>query len=390
MWTLRQAQVPDASFGPSIAAGGALRYFGIPTPNARNADTSAVVGVAKAPAFSVARGFVATGSFNLVLTSADAGAAIYFTTDGSVPTANAAQRYVPAAGITVASAAPGAPVSVTVRAFAVAPNLLASQSVAHTYVFSSQLISQPAALAGFPDFAAINYSTQVGPRSRSLAMDAAALPTLAALASIPVLSLTAPMASTFGGASGYYDSWTPAMAAPVSIELLEAQGNVLSATGVAASAAGSAHAAGTAVGWAWSEMKRHLRVEITSEAGLDATLLATSPAWTHGGAAAGGAPVLSSFILRSGNQRSWARGRNVAAVMLGAEDAFVRAQHAAVGGALALRSAPVHLNLNGAYWGIYSAVEAPTQALAAARMGGDASAWFVATNADGMLLASFG
>lgn len=75
-------QYPDISFGRKLD--GSWSYFNSCTANAANNDASAFYSFAMEPSFSVESG-IYSSPFSLVLT-AEPGASIYYTTDGSAPT----------------------------------------------------------------------------------------------------------------------------------------------------------------------------------------------------------------------------------------------------------------------------------------------------------------
>jgi hypothetical protein len=93
---------------------------------------------------------------------------------------------------------------------------------------------------------------------------------------------------------------------------------------------------------------------------------------------------LDQFILRAGNNHSWlhwdGKERRSADFL---RDPWMRATHAVMGHPAA-RSRPVHLHLNGLYWGVYDLCERPDAGFAARTWGG----WpgdFDARNADKVL-----
>jgi len=75
-------QTADVSFGRSPDGASELRYFGYPTPAARN--STAYLGVVEDPLFSRFRGFY-NGKFRLTITCPTPGATIRYSTDGTDP-----------------------------------------------------------------------------------------------------------------------------------------------------------------------------------------------------------------------------------------------------------------------------------------------------------------
>jgi hypothetical protein len=74
----------DVSFGRATNGGPEWRYFAQATPGADNATSTGYLGITPAPEFSHASGFRGD-PFDLALQSADAGAVIHYTLDGSLP-----------------------------------------------------------------------------------------------------------------------------------------------------------------------------------------------------------------------------------------------------------------------------------------------------------------
>src|SRR5690606_183332 len=112
-------QFPDVSYG--IASDGMLRYFDAPTPSAANG--AGLLGVVEDTKFSVDRGFY-DDPFQLAVTSNTAGAAIYYTTDGSAPTPIHGTLYT--APITIDH-------TTVLRAIAVKSNYLSTNVDTQTY-----------------------------------------------------------------------------------------------------------------------------------------------------------------------------------------------------------------------------------------------------------------
>ena len=128
-------QLRDVSFGLP-PTGGAPAYFTTPTPGAQNAQ--AMGGIVKDTKFSVDRGFY-DQAFEVIITSATPGAAIYYTTDGTQPTfsstrVDAPDEFTP----------PSATVSITdttvLRAFAGRTGWIPTNIDTQTYLFLDEVI----------------------------------------------------------------------------------------------------------------------------------------------------------------------------------------------------------------------------------------------------------
>lgn len=113
----------DFSFGRNPA--GEWRYFATPTPGSANGE-STINGITAGPGFSAGRGFY-DQSFNLHL-SAETGAAIRYTVNGSEPTATTGTLYTGPIPISTTT---------TLRAAAFLPGRLPSVTRTHTYLLNT-------------------------------------------------------------------------------------------------------------------------------------------------------------------------------------------------------------------------------------------------------------
>ncbi len=135
----------DYSYG--LDSTDVLRYFQSPTPGAVNNTGTAFNGFVETPVPSVPHGVFAA-PFSLILSSATPGAQIYWRTapDGREPTQANATPY--AGPIQIAGAATRA--VVTLRAVAFRDGLLPSRIMTASYIFPSNVLTQPIAPPGFP------------------------------------------------------------------------------------------------------------------------------------------------------------------------------------------------------------------------------------------------
>ncbi|HEY2953615.1 MAG TPA: lamin tail domain-containing protein, partial [Verrucomicrobiae bacterium] len=113
----------DYSWG--LDASGALRYFSPPTPGESN-GTSSIEGVCAPVHFSVERGYFAA-PFNVILSTATAGAAMRYTTNGADPTEATGLLYTNALRLTATT---------SLRAAAFKANLLPSKINTQTYFYN--------------------------------------------------------------------------------------------------------------------------------------------------------------------------------------------------------------------------------------------------------------
>jgi hypothetical protein len=126
------AQQTDRSYGLYL---GQQTYFKTPTPGAGNSIGTQIL----SPVFSVKHGFFSE-PFSVSLSVADASASIYYTTDGTRPTASTGKKYT-------------APISITTTTPLSAVCIIdgvSSSVISNTYIFTKDVVNQPAAPAGYP------------------------------------------------------------------------------------------------------------------------------------------------------------------------------------------------------------------------------------------------
>jgi hypothetical protein len=155
------AQRPGVSFGYDTAY--AIQgYMSTPTPG--TASETVFLGFVKDTTFSASRGFY-DQAFDLVIATDTPGAAIHFTTNGTLPTASSGLLYanpIPISRTTI------------VRAIASLPGRIPTNVDTQTYLFRDDIIAQPTMLTSITQDAAY------GPQMR------------AALTDIPSISLVFP------------------------------------------------------------------------------------------------------------------------------------------------------------------------------------------------------
>jgi hypothetical protein len=127
------AQQKDVSYG---WLNGMNVFFTSPTPGQANSASDQALD----PVFSKTRGFY-SAPFKVELSAAQSGVAIYFTTDGSIPTAATASLYSQPIDITTTS---------VVSAIAVSENDTSSV-VTHSYLFAADIALQAAQHEGYPN-----------------------------------------------------------------------------------------------------------------------------------------------------------------------------------------------------------------------------------------------
>jgi hypothetical protein len=355
----------DCSYGRD--ASGVLRYFATPTPGAAN-GTSTISGVVSNVQFSVARGFF-TEPFNLELATATSGASIRYTTNGSLPTETEGLLYTNPVAIDRLT---------TLRAAAFATNMLPSIVATHTYLFLSNVLTQPTNPAGFPiDYSWLTDSSRpsdygMDPRIVTNALYAAEM--MPALLSLPTISVVLPVDQLFG-TNGFYRGVDPLSTTvrpekACSVELILPSGSKgfqLDA-GIKLRGGGSSR----------STMKHPVDLKFKSKYGpgkLHYSFFADSPV-----------EEFDSLVLRSDYNNHWTHGDGTQRSHGGlVRDAYFKDLQTAMGD-FTSRSRYVHLYLNGLYWGVYNPCEDLDNNFAAAYMGGDDEDYDVVKASNGQLV----
>ncbi|MEO7318687.1 MAG: CotH kinase family protein, partial [Chthoniobacteraceae bacterium] len=189
---LLNAELSAATLTPGTAI-----YFDPPTPGMPN--TTGFAGFVADTVFLPKRGYFSTPQ-TVTITSATPGATIAYTLDGTDPS--------PTNGTQVAAASIAISTTRYIRAMAYksGSGLRATNADTHTYIFTAQVLTQSNTQPGYP-------ASWAG-RAADYGMDAnvvnTALPGYSvpsALASLPTISMTCPIADLFGVPSGiYYDT----------------------------------------------------------------------------------------------------------------------------------------------------------------------------------------
>ena len=329
-----------------------------PTPGAANGTNYVqFVGDTK---FSVDRGFY-SAPISIVITSATAGATIYYTTNGSVPSPTNGFAY----------AAPLAIAGTTVlKAAAHKPGFEPSNVDTHSYLFLQDIVRQDfqkVVALGFPtnwggtaadygldpDVVGMNGADRYGGKyTASLSND---------LRSVPSVSLALPIADMFGP-NGIYtrseqsgDAWER----PVSFELLYPDGR----ESVKASAGVRIQGGFFRLALRDAETFLSHRLPGAVWAGpLERALFGPKAA-----------DEFDTLVLRGGanDGYSWQPG---ASQPLYIRDSFIRRSLLDMN-APAARDFFVHLYINGVYWGLYDLTERPDAAFAGSYFGGTEDDW---------------
>lgn len=342
----------------------AERYFNSPTPGTNN--SVGYLGLVANPKFSVERGFYET-PFTVTLTSETENAAIYWTTNGSIPTPNG----------TLYTGPISIPGTRMLRAAAFLSNHIPSESVAHSYIFLSQVLQQAAVQPGYPTTWQGNFPADYGMDPNIVNHSNYGATLADDLRAIPTLSLGSEHDSFWHPNTGIYvDAVNDRGERAVSAELFF--GN--NTSGFQINSGIQMH--GQAGRDNARSPKHSFRLEFKSEFG---------PSRLEYDLFGGGVTQFDSIILRnswadtwttrydpfSGGSYPWSkdfplRYRPENATYL--RDLWVK-QAMRDMGHLASRGRYVHVYLNGLYWGIYAAIERLDTAYFANHLGGYEKDW---------------
>ncbi len=352
---------PDVSFGlrprffekgEVAQAGRSLRkhaFFSQATPGQTN--QTEMIGHVAAVRTSHQRG-VHRDPFLLTLSTATPDAAIWFTTNGSVPRPGSGFKYSEPVPIRTTS---------TLRVAAFKPDFRSTAPVTFTYLFPDHIAQQNG--AGLPGHWGIRNDASV-PADYEIDPDIVSSPTyrdrfLPAIAALPSLSLVLDPGDLLDPTRGIYSNpmengaeWER----PASLELLPQ-----------ANQRGFLVPCGVRVQGGWSRRpeespKHSFRIEFRPRYGsshLNQPLFGPD-----------GPSQIRTLILRAGCNNSWlhwsATERRQGDLL---RDSFMRDSFRDVG-QLSSRGQFFHLYINGLYWGIYNASERPDESFLSEHLGG--------------------
>ena len=346
----------QANLQSSSVSIGAFGYFEEPTPGEANAVISE--GLVQAPEMDHGRGFY-DEAFSLSIDSSTEDSFVRYTTDGSVPTLTNGADY--SGPITISETTP-------VRAVAFRDGWRASDATTHTYIFTSDVVSQTRSSVisdGFPtswNGQQADYGLDprvVGANGTDDYNGKYTRQLVGALRSLPSMSLVIDQDDMFGP-DGIYsnpNSRGEAWERETSLELIFPDG-----------AEGFQEDAGIRVqGGAFRRfdlsLKKSFRLIFSEEHG------ATKLEYPLFGPDA--VDEFDNFILRANSNDAWRWGTENA---LYVRDAFAQVSMREMG-RTASHSRFVHLYINGAYWGLYNPVERPDASFSSSYNGGDRDDW---------------
>ena len=349
-------QTPDVSYGRYPDGAGDLLFMAWPTPGDKNIRT--YTGAVAEPQFSRTRGFC-DAAFTLELTTPTEGATIYYKLDGTDPLLDTGR------GVTGTKYTGPLSISRTtcVRAAAVKTGWKSSATVTASFIFLEDIIHQPAYPAGFP--------TNWGATRVDYAMDSRVVnsPTYAStikndLKTIPSVSVVLGNDDFFGAQKGIYANTQAhgiAWERAASIEWIDPVKGADFQVNVGLRIQGSQY------GRTASVAKHSLRILFKNEYGptrLEYPLFEDSDV-----------DKFDCLVLRAIWNYSWF-GDSTACSGLGTSHAdYLRDLYARDTvrdlGRLNPRGRPVHVYINGLYWGLYILSERPDDGFAALHLGGD-------------------
>lgn len=334
-------------------------------PTRGTANTGIYDGLVADMKFSEDRGFY-ENPFTVEITCATAGAVIHYTTDNSEPTALHGNIYT--GPITIAA-------TTCLRAAAFKPKYLASNVDTQTYLFLDNVLTQATNPSTGAQVTPTGYPTSWGSVTGDYQVDpeitdpAGAFGSLYAgtikddLKAIPSISIVVPVDQLFGSTGIYINQAQDGTERAGSVELLDPDGVEKFHTncGVRMQGGASEVAGGTTLD-RWKCYKLSFRLMFRGIFGgqLDYPLFGADAADTY-----------NTVVLDSRPQNTWVHSDPTQRT----RGEYVRDQvssdtQLALGG-YACHGRPVHLYINGLYWGLYWMHERPDGAFAAAYMGGD-------------------
>jgi hypothetical protein len=347
-------QVNNVSYG-RLPDTGQWRFMRSPTPGRAN-TAGAYEGIVAQVEFSPTRGFY-DAPFDVTLTCETPGAAVYCTLDGSEPydvTRGTPTGTIYTGPIHIAKTA-------CLRAIAVKPQWLPAKCVTHTYLFLSDILTQPARPAGFP--AVWGSKTADYEMDPEIVNDPRYEPLIKeALLSIPSLSIVTSLTSLFDAQKGFYANPTNRgveWERPCSVELIYPDGTAGFQVNCGIRVQGGAFR-----GWSYTP-KKSLRLLFKSLYGPSELRypLFGEDAVDH----------FNTITLRAGanDGYSWNAARYTEQYI---RDEFGRSLQRATGNA-GSHGMFVHLYVNGLYWGLYNPSERPDASFSASYYGGQSDTW---------------
>lgn len=355
------------------SAGQETLYFKPPTPGAANG--LGFEGLVADTKFSVDRGYK-DQPISVAITTATAGAKIYWTTNGSEPQIGSATLYTDPIAINGTT---------LLRAAAFLDNYIPSDVDTHSYIYLRQVLQQPSSIAGYPATWQANFPADYAMDPNIVGHSKYGLTLSNDLRSLPVLSVVTTHDAMWGSANGIYNHSTSTGAQwerAASVELISPNGDTEFAINCGVEMQGNASRDNVRT------PKHSMRLSFEGQYG--ATKLDYK--WFPG-------PVrqFETIVLRGcGFADAWpsrysdtnaiagtayigTRYRPETATYL--KDPWMKESFRAMGH-LTARGTFVHLYINGLYWGLYNPSERLDASFFATHLGGRESDWDVMAGDD--------
>ncbi len=362
---------PEQAQGISYGWGdGAARFFAIPTPGQVNGVGT--LGTVEDVSMSQAHG-VFSQPITVALITETSGATIRYTVDGTEPTESTGRVYSDPLRLSR---------STVLRARAFKPNWSPSNTATQSYLFTSDVATQPMAPEGFPTTWGINhFETPALPVQADYEVDpeivnagpyqddAGTFTFADALTSIPTLSLVMDPDDLFnmsedpslGGIYTHPESDGPLWERPASIEWIPADGT----SGIQADCGIRIYGGMGRSPWA----KKHT-FRLFFRGSYGPTRL-EYPVFGEGAT-----DSFDTLILRANFNDGWHMLWDAWKLdrVQSIRDEWIRASYIDMG-RLAPHGTFVHLYINGLYWGLYNPVERPDADFSSDYMGGSPEDW---------------
>lgn len=387
------------TYGPAdnLAATAPI-YMTTPTPGAANNAASIVTGFVADTTFTVKRG-IYSAPFSTTIASATPGATIVYTLNGSVPTATNGTQIPPVDSLTPPSGNVNITATTLLRARAIKTGFAPSDVDTQSYIFTADVMTQNAPT---PSMGLAPADTMTWGTTGATVSNLAAFSGLTywgintGLASDPVpdnrfvendlkdiatISLVASWKELFGPSvvSGDGGIYPPAAGVAIegidraaSMELINPDGSVATpnlASGFQAD--GNIHIFGGTSQGRWKNYKLSFRFQCLNDVQYRAF-------------GDDGFNRFDNFVLDARMNNTWAHPDTTAPETSNqryrgdyVNDQVVADLQTRVSGRGGFRSRPVHLYINGMYWGVYFLTEKPDHHFASAYFGGDSGLWDV-------------
>jgi hypothetical protein len=295
--------------------------------------------------FSDTRGFYDT-PFTLSLSTDIPGGMIRYTLDGSPPSTTVGQLYASAIPITTTS---------VVRAIAYS-GATVTPLATNSYIFLADVIQQPENISGWPNpVYRLGRGTETA--RHDYEMDPAVVGNPAYNGSLIPGLLSIPTMSIVMDQADFWEMYDWEAGFPGSVEIIYPN-NTFPTEQFDLEIESHSH----------KFLKRSIKLDVNNS--ISSNLLKTNPIT---GNSATTNFTDTKFVIRGGNNRSWARNWNPDRTTYGRDEWYRISQLAASG--IGMRGTFVHLYINGLYWGLFNPVQRQDAGFMTSYFGGDVNDW---------------